>query len=96
LCHRRDGKRSGDPGSGQVKALKSRADQVGPFDEVPHEDEERYRDQNVVVHNGIGPLRYQIEYVSHRGLRILGCNKRKRRNKRSHPHQGKGGGKAEQ
>ena len=32
-----------------MEALEEPADQVGPLDEVSHEDEERYRNQNVVI-----------------------------------------------
>ncbi|MNT54849.1 hypothetical protein D3C72_1920390 [compost metagenome] len=53
-----------------MQAAEELLDQVGAFDQVAHEDEQRDRDQHVIGHDGIGPLHHQVQRLLHRDLGI--------------------------
>ena len=91
---RRDGERPGDAGGRQVEALEEPADQVGPFDEIPHEDEQGDRYQYVVVHDRIGALHRQLERMGQRGRRVRAVIVHEAEH-RAHAHQRECRGKAE-
>ena len=86
--------RPGDGAGGELDALEQPVDDVGPLDDVAHEDEERDADQDVVGHHPAGALHHEVEDpVVEQGLRLLveGVVPEEH----PQPHQGEGGGEAQ-
>ena len=54
---------AGDPARRDIEAVEQPVDDVGPFDDVPHEQEQRHRDQHVAHHHRVGLVHEQVEDV---------------------------------
>jgi len=66
----RHGERSGNARGGEVQAAEQPIDELRALDQVPHEQEQRHRDEHVVRHHAVGALHHQVEHLGDRELRI--------------------------
>ena len=77
-----------------MQALEQLFNQVGAFDQIAHEHEERNRDQHVIRHHREGALHHQIECLLHGQIGVA-TSVGNPGEEHAHPHQGEGGGEAQ-
>ena len=77
------------PCQGQVQALEQLVNQVGPLNQVAHENKQRYCNQHIVGHHRIGALHHQVKNLPHRNIGVDAAVRQPAK-KHAHAHQGEG------